>query len=100
MSRREPHTPRQSDTLQRAPDFKKMAMRVADRASKLVDIYDRQGLKHSAITCRAIRDEASLLALEFQSWGARQTTSAERQEFARRLLKLQERVALHDAIKD
>jgi hypothetical protein len=91
MVDRDRPTPRQSSSLQRAPDFAAHAIRIARDASELVSRYTTPPTTHirGALGARRLRDAASQLAVEFQSWGTKSTTSDDRIAAIRRLSNLQ-----------
>jgi hypothetical protein len=73
-----PPTPRESGTLQRGPIYSEQAKALARWFAERVEPYEEAGAKRCAIECRALRDGASLLALEFDSWSTVPTTSEQR----------------------
>ena len=91
---REAPTPRASSSLQRAPDFAKLALSAAQAASDLIGRFTSVAGTNikGAVEARRIRDDASKLAIEFQSWGTRSTTSEERMAKIRELHYVQRRI--------
>lgn len=89
-------TRRDTGTLQRGPGFRDEALALAHRLAKLVERFT--SVKHTniraATTCRRMRDEACLLALEFDSWVAIPTTSETRVATVDRFLALKERAEM------
>jgi hypothetical protein len=86
-------TPKQSGTLQRGPGFAADAKDIAKRMSDLVDRFTSVAKTdiRAAILCRRLRDEASMLALEFESWQFQPSTTEQRVAAMRHLADLKER---------